>query len=202
MVAKSGHLYKRGRQSPKFKRYWFTLKGVVLSYFVNQSDLYFPSGNIDLRYGISASLLESKEKNKEVRDFSVVTHQRSYYFKADSVASAKEWVKTLQKVIFRSHNDGDSVKISLPVENVIDIEESPVIDFADTFKIRVVDSDETYAIDEVRLSNVSNIVTNNNLVLLLVLQLWQGRSGCAPHSSGWINSAANTPRFTDCFSRE
>ena len=73
-----------------------------------------------------------------------------YQFKADSVASAKEWVKSLQKVIFRSHNDGDSIKISLPVENIIDIEESPVMEkVADTIKIRVVDSDETYAVDEV-----------------------------------------------------
>lgn len=122
----------------------------MLSYFTDQSDLYFPSGNIDLRYGISAALTDHKDKSRDAKEFSVVTHQRIYYFKADSVASAKEWVKTLQKVIFRSHNDGDSVKISLPIENVIDIEMSPVIDFAETFKIRIVDSDETYAIDEVR----------------------------------------------------
>ena len=70
---------------------------------------------------------------------------------AESVASAKEWVKTLQKVIFRSHNDGDSVKISLPIANIIDVEQSPVIEFAETLKIRVIDSDETYAVDEVCL---------------------------------------------------
>ena len=127
------------------------LKGDVLSYFVDQSELYFPSGNIDLRYGITASLSSTSDKGRDSRDFSIVTHQRTYYFRADSSASAKEWVKTLQKVIFRSHNDGDSVKISLPIENVLDIEESPVIDFADTFKIRVVDNDETYALDEVLL---------------------------------------------------
>lgn len=176
VVAKSGHLYKRGRQNPKFKRYWFTLKRDVLSYYGNQSDLYFPSGNIDLRYSISASLVKTKDKTKDAKDFSVVTHQRVYYFKADSAASAKEWVKTLQKVIFRSHNDGDSVKISLPIENVIDVEESPVIDFADTFKIRVIDSDETYAIDEVRLLRVLGMLTDRGIVLLLVLQLWQRRS--------------------------
>lgn len=121
----------------------------MLSYYDDPSDLYFPSGNIDLRYCISASLAESKDKGKDVMGFSVVTHQRVYHFKADSAASAKEWVKTLQKVIFRSHNDGDSVKISLPIENVYEVEESPVIEFAETLKIRVVDSDETYAIDEV-----------------------------------------------------
>ena len=120
-----------------------------MSYYTDPSDLYFPSGNVDLRYGISATLSVPKEKGKDPKNFTVTTHQRTYFFKADSAASAKEWVKTLQKVIFRSHNDGDSVKVSLPIANVIDIEESPVLEFAETFKIRVIDSDETYAIDEV-----------------------------------------------------
>lgn len=97
--------------------------------------------------------MADKEKGKDATHFSVVTHQRNYNFKADSIPSAKEWVKALQKIIFRTHNDGDSVKISLPIENIMDIEESHIIDFADTCKIRVIDSDETYAIDEVRLWN-------------------------------------------------
>lgn len=144
-----------------------------MSYYTDPSDLYFPSGNIDLRYGISAS--QHKEKGVDSKEFSLVTHQRVYHFKADSAASAKEWVRTLQKVIFRSHNDGDSVKISLPIENVIDIEESPVMEkVADTLKIRVVDSDETYAVDEVCIldSSVRCLSTKISLVLLLVLQLW------------------------------
>ena len=148
IVSRSGYLSKRGRQNPKFNRYWFTLKGDVLSYYTDPSDVYFPSGNVDLRYGISAS--QHRDKGIDGKDFSVVTRQRVYYFRADSAVSAKEWVKTIQKVIFRSHNDGDSVKISLPIENVIDIEESPVMEkVAETLKIRVVDSDETYAVDEV-----------------------------------------------------
>jgi sterol 3beta-glucosyltransferase len=81
----------------------------------------------------------------------VVTDHRTYYFRADSTASAKEWVKSLQRVIFRSHNDGDSVKISLPINNVMDIEETQILEFADTIKIRVIDNEETYAIDEVSL---------------------------------------------------
>jgi len=178
VIAKSGHLSKRGKQNPRYSRYWFTLKGDVLSYYTDPSDLYFPSGNIDLRYGISAALSDHKDKSKEATSFTVTTDKRTYYFKADSPASAKEWVKTLQKVIFRSHNDGDSVKISLPIENVIDIEESPVIDFADTFKIRVVDSDETFAIDEVYPASCSYyIVTNSSTVFLLILQFWQRCTG-------------------------
>lgn len=93
--------------------------------------------------------MADKEKGRDATNFSVVTHQRTFYFRADSAPSAREWVKSLQKIIFRSHNDGDSVKISLPIENIIDIEDSQVIDFAETFKIRVIDNDETYAIDEV-----------------------------------------------------
>lgn len=176
IVTKSGHLSKRGKQNPHFQRYWFTLKGDVLSYYSDPSDLYFPSGNIDLRYGISAALSEHKDKGKDATHFTVTTHQRAYFFKADSATSAKEWVKTLQKVIFRSHNDGDSVKIFLPIENVIDIEESPVIDFAETFKIRVVDNDETYAIDEVRIIATVSLPTyraraNTSQVLFLFFQL-------------------------------
>jgi len=149
VVAKTGYLSKRGRQNPRYNRYWFTLKGDVLSYYANPSDVYFPHGNIDLRYGISATLTGPKEKQKDTKDFTVVAAHRTYCFRADSASSAREWVKTLQKVIFRSHNDGDSIKISLPVENVIDIEDSPVVDFAETFKIRVIESGDSYAIDEV-----------------------------------------------------
>ncbi|TVY71189.1 Sterol 3-beta-glucosyltransferase [Lachnellula suecica] len=146
-VVKSGYLSKSGKRNPKLNRYWFRLKGDVLSYYSNPSDLYFPAGNIDLRYGISASIVD-KDKGKDATHFTVVTHQRNFNFKADSVPSAKEWVKALQKIIFRSHNDGDSVKISLPIENIMDIEDSQIVDFADTCKIRVIDNDETYAIDE------------------------------------------------------
>ena len=130
-----------------------------MSYYADQSNLYFPSGNIDLRYGISANVSD-KKKSDDATQFTVVTHQRNYHFKADSAPSAKEWVKALQKIIFRSHNDGDSVKISLPIENIIDIEDSQIVDFADTCKIRVIDNDETYAIDEVAITVLLGVVAN------------------------------------------
>ncbi|RPB15250.1 UDP-Glycosyltransferase/glycogen phosphorylase [Morchella conica CCBAS932] len=147
VILKSGYLSKRGKSTVKFTRYWFILKGDVLSYYTNPSDLYFPNGNIDLRYGLQASVVEAKDPKDSVM-VTLSTNERKYYFRADSSASAREWVKSLQKVIFRSHNEGDSVKISIPVENVIEVEESPVLEFADTFKLKVVDNDDTYAIDE------------------------------------------------------
>lgn len=144
-VVKSGYLSKSGKRNPKYNRYWFRLKGDVLAYYRDPSNLYFPSGQIDLRYGISATVTD---KDKEAVNFTVVTHQRSYNFRADSAPSANEWVKSLQRVIFRSHNEGDSVKISLPIRNVMDVEEMQVVQFAETCKIRVIDNDETFAIDE------------------------------------------------------
>ena len=147
-VAKNGYLAKRGKTNPRFNRYFFLLKGDILSYYSDPAAQYFPQGTIDLRYGISATLSADKDKQKDCKDFSVTTDHRTYHFRADSPESAKEWVKSLQRTIFRSHNDGDSVKISLPIENVIDIEESPVVEFAETVKIRVIENDESYAIDE------------------------------------------------------
>ncbi|KAL3442571.1 sterol 3-beta-glucosyltransferase [Aspergillus insuetus] len=148
VVSKTGWIHKRGKKNPKYNRYWFELKGDVLSYFAEPHNRYFPTGRIDLRYGISASLTESKEKGRESRDFQITTDYRTYYFKADSSRSAKEWVKALQKVIFRTHNEHDSVKVSFPVKNIIDIEESPMVEFAETFKIRAVDAEDGVAIDE------------------------------------------------------
>ncbi|KAJ9488475.1 Sterol 3-beta-glucosyltransferase [Penicillium thymicola] len=89
VAIKSGYLSKRGRKNPTYHRYWFALKGDVLSYYVDPSNLYFPSGHVDLRYGISASLAERKDG--DAKDFQVTTDQRTYLFRADSATSAKEW---------------------------------------------------------------------------------------------------------------
>lgn len=145
VVIKSGYISKNGKRNPKYNRYWFRLKGDVFSYYRDPTNLYFPHGQIDLRFGISADLVVG---DKEGLQFTVVTSHRTYNLRADSAPSAKEWVKSLQRVIFRSHNDSDSVKISLPIDNVIDVEETQMMEFSDTCKIRVIDNDETYAIDE------------------------------------------------------
>lgn len=162
---KSGYLSKSGKRNPKFHRYWFRLRGDVLSYYLDSQDLYFPHGQIDLRYAISA---EVTDKDKDGVHFSLMTDQRTYKFRADSAPSAKEWVKCLQRVIFRSHNEGDSVKISLPIENVIDVEEQQMLEFADTCKIRVIDNDETYAIDEYFFSFFGHGKQPFNLLKILV----------------------------------
>lgn len=146
-MSKTGYLFKRGRS--KFNRYWFILRGDVLSYYTNPAELYFPRNRINLQYAMSAEVLEAKKKGEDETTFIITTDERTLQFKADSAVSAKEWVRSIQKVIFRTHNEGNSVKISLPIRNVLEIEESSILDFADTVKVRVIDNDETFAIDEV-----------------------------------------------------
>jgi sterol 3beta-glucosyltransferase len=121
----------------------------VLAYYTNPAELYFPRNRINLQYAISADVVESKRKGEEETTFVVTTDERKYQFKADSAVSCKEWVRAIQKVIFRTHNEGNSVKISIPIQNVLEIEESSILDFAETVKVRVIDNDETFAIDEV-----------------------------------------------------
>ncbi|KAF2445733.1 glycosyltransferase family 1 protein [Karstenula rhodostoma CBS 690.94] len=168
-VSKTGYLSKRGRS--KYNRYWFVLRGDVLAYYTNPTELYFPRNRINLQYAISAEVLEGKDKHKDETTFVVTTDEKTFQFKADSAVSAKEWVRSIQKVIFRTHNEGNSVKISLPIQNVLEIEESTILDFAETVKIRVIDNDETYAIDEYFFSffsqgqdalNVLRIMINDN----------------------------------------
>jgi sterol 3beta-glucosyltransferase len=163
-VAKSGYFNKRGQHNPRYRRYYFELKGDVLSYYESPASIYYPSGKIDLRYGISANISDHKDGTY----FTVVTEKKQYQFRADSAVSAKEWVKHLQRAIFRSHNDGDIVKISIPTENIIDVEDNPIIEFADTVKIRVFDNDETYAIDEYFFSFTSHAQDAIRVLRILV----------------------------------
>ncbi|KAI4726099.1 UDP-Glycosyltransferase/glycogen phosphorylase [Aureobasidium sp. EXF-10728] len=148
VTIKSGYLTKRGQRNPRYKKYWFVLKGDVLSYYKDSSTPFSPRDVIDLRYGVSADITPIQGQDKESASFSVVTDAKTYHFKAETAPNATEWVKQIQKVIFRSRNNSDSVKICLPVDNVVDIEESNYPDFADTIKIRVIDNDETFAVDE------------------------------------------------------
>lgn len=144
-ATKSGYLSKSGKRDPRYSRYWFQLKGDVLSYYEGTTNKYFPHGQIDLRYGINASL---DNKDKEGLHFTLETDHRTYYFRADSSHIAKDWINSLQRVIFRTRNEGDSVKISLPIRNVMDIEEIKMLEL-ETCKLRVIDNNETYAVDEV-----------------------------------------------------
>ncbi|OQO01189.1 hypothetical protein B0A48_13432 [Cryoendolithus antarcticus] len=147
-IVKSGNISKKGKNDPRYVRRWFVLKGDVLNYYKDAAHPYEPVNGINLRYAITAELTPEKGKGKETPYFTIVTPDRTYYLRADSATSAKEWVKQLQKVIFRSHNDGDSVKISLPISNIVEVESNPIVGNHDTVNLHVIDNNEDFAIDE------------------------------------------------------
>jgi sterol 3beta-glucosyltransferase len=123
-----------------------------LTYFADPSERYFLNGHIDLRYGIQAGLVDGGKDGKESKDptaFIITTDQRKLYFRADTVTSAKEWVKAIQKAIFRTRNEGDSVKICIPTSSVMAVEDIPLPGAQKTIRLNVVDSDDTYTIDDV-----------------------------------------------------
>lgn len=144
----SGNLTKKGKSSSRYTRFWCTLRNDVFAYYTSATDMYFPSGTIDLRYAIKAEHHPNNPDGTASSSFNLITEKRTFVFKADSPVSASNWVKSLQKEIFRSRNEGDQVVIKIPVENILDLEESLLFDIVDALKIKAIDSDETYAIDE------------------------------------------------------
>ncbi|EME42428.1 glycosyltransferase family 1 protein [Dothistroma septosporum NZE10] len=165
VTVKTGHLGKQGKHSYRFRQYWFVLKGDIFSYYKSSAEPYSPLGVVDLRYAITADVTGGA--GKDYTEFTITTHERVYLYKADTGDSAHEWVKQLQKVIFRSHNDGDAVKISLPIKNVVDVEEASMVDFAETIKITVIADDETFATDEYFFSFFSLGKEALNMLIIL-----------------------------------
>ncbi|KAI5790684.1 sterol 3-beta-glucosyltransferase [Peziza echinospora] len=139
-VVKTGRLFKRGHSNPKYREYWFILKGHVLSYYKDPKNTYFPSGHIDLRNCDKAET--ATEKGVETEFFTLRSAQRDFKFKADSAPSRKQWITALNKSIDRWKNEGDSVKILLPIKDIELVEETSVLEFADTIKLNFVDKEE------------------------------------------------------------
>ena len=109
--------------------------------------MYFPQGTIDLRSALSAQLEEAADDGSG-RGFSVTTSQQTLRFKAESVTSAQEWTKKIQRSIFHSRNAGNTVKTCLPIRNMLEIEDNAMFENWNTLRIKIVDS-ETFAVDEV-----------------------------------------------------
>ncbi|KAI5295299.1 Sterol 3-beta-glucosyltransferase [Ascosphaera acerosa] len=142
---KAGYLSRLRHDYLRYTRYWFTLQDDVLTYFRNPADTYFPSGHIDLRNAVSATQRNASSKSK---DFCVTTQSRTHWFRADSPNSAKSWVDSIREVIFRTANEGNSVKVCIPIRNVVDMEETIMFRCAEAIRLRAIEDGETYALDE------------------------------------------------------
>jgi len=146
---KSGYISKRGRQNPRYNRYWFVLKGSSLSYYTDKSQPYFPRNTIDLSSATSVQLLHSTSQT-QTYDFSIITEQQTFQFKMEKAEEAKQWVQQIDNAIVRSRNDSDSIKYLIPIKNIIGVEEEQILEGTTTVQINVKNSGE--ALDEVRCS--------------------------------------------------
>jgi len=119
-VVKTGPLYKKSAKTKMNTKFWVTLKNEVLSWFEStavswpsiflsilinrEQDPYFPKGNVSLQYASSCDAVD------ETR-FKLRTSERNYTFTAESKASRDEWIKAIQKVMFKTQHEGESVKV-------------------------------------------------------------------------------------------
>lgn len=149
-VVKTGYISKRGMHDPRYHRYYCELKGHVLSFYEEPAQINYPRSLVDMRRAIGV-FGTGHEKGKDDAHFTLETDKREYQLRADSAESATNWVKVLQQELLNTHNDGGLVKITLPIENILDIEDNYIrgMAFAESLRIRVIDNDETYAVDEV-----------------------------------------------------
>lgn len=67
-------------------------------------DPYFPKGNVSLQYASSCDPLDGTK-------FKLRTAERNYTFSADTEHARDEWVKAIQKVMFKTQHEGESVKV-------------------------------------------------------------------------------------------
>lgn len=77
----------------------------------------------------------------------------------------------MQKAIFRAKNNGSSLKITLPFENIVDIEQTEAFEFQKFLKIRAVDIDDSFVMDEVcsltYLKGGFLLIVYNSTILLI-----------------------------------
>lgn len=146
-------------------RYWAVLKGHTLSFYNSSTELYFPVLTIDLRYAVSADITNNGPLSTAAADeldtgplkpaskgerlwFEVLTENKTYRLQADSSHAARSWVGILKKQIFACKNKGDCVTVKIPLQNVLDIDRSQLVESADTLKIKVLDNPELFSIDD------------------------------------------------------
>ena len=93
---------------------------------LTRQSLYFPSGDVSLHYVTSVVPSSSNALR-----FKVLTPERRLVFTADSAAAREDWIKTIRKAVFACQNEGESVKIAIPLERVVAIERSSM-EFVDS----------------------------------------------------------------------
>ncbi|KAI8647204.1 hypothetical protein BD408DRAFT_408776 [Parasitella parasitica] len=158
---KSGYLLLRkiGKMKSNYERYFFDIKDDVLVWFESSTDSYSPLGKIDLKDAIAL-----RQSKKREHGFRIVTMSKTWHLQADTNAAMIEWTNALQKAIFRAKNNGSSLKITLPFENILDIEQTEAFEFQKFLKIRAVGIDDSFVMDEYYFAYFTDIETTFRLL--------------------------------------
>ncbi|GJJ72060.1 sterol 3beta-glucosyltransferase [Entomortierella parvispora] len=197
VIQKEGFFSKKSRTTKQFTRYWFILKNDVLSYYGNQTDVYYPIKTVDLKNALSAEPSPNNDQN-----FYIFTNNRKYTFRTDSELAKADWVKAIQKSIFHAKMEGDKVKISIPLANVLDVEMNTMA-FAEAIQVKVMESDGSFAVDEYYFAYFNETAKTLH-ALKTQVKKYQLRSGQDPNTdhriydstSPSINSPRRTPATT------
>ncbi|KAG0054133.1 Sterol 3-beta-glucosyltransferase [Gryganskiella cystojenkinii] len=197
VIQKEGFFSKKSKTTKQFTRYWFILKNDVLSYYGNQTDVYYPIKTIDLKNALSAEPSANDDRN-----FYIFTNNRKYTFRTDSELAKADWVKAIQKSIFHAKMEGDKVKISIPLANVLDVEMNTMA-FAEAIQVKVMESDESFAVDEYYFAYFNETAKTLN-ALKTQVKKFQQRRGLDPNcdhkiydsTSPNVSSPRKTPATT------
>ncbi|BFZ56352.1 Sterol 3-beta-glucosyltransferase [Savitreella phatthalungensis] len=144
---KSGYLVKVSEGTGRTHRYYFSLQDHMLSYYQDPGERLFEQGNINLKDAIEA-LPSVKHSTVDGYAFLLRTRLRDYIFKTETASAANEWIKIIQKVIFRLNTNGDAVKVTIPFSAILDIEQTHDLTFVDTLKVRLAEEDGSFELSE------------------------------------------------------
>ncbi|KAI8391677.1 uncharacterized protein BYT42DRAFT_610878 [Radiomyces spectabilis] len=134
---KSGYLSKKNyRASPRTFRYYFDLQNHVLSWYESAENRYHPIGSVNLKH-----VTQIRKSRTRSFGFKLITLDHRYSLTADSEVSQKEWMDELQRAVFMAKNAGNTVRIMLPFDKIINVEKPAVFDFAEYIKITIMDPD-------------------------------------------------------------
>ncbi|ORY29024.1 hypothetical protein BCR39DRAFT_559323 [Naematelia encephala] len=140
LVVKTGPLYKKASRTKLNTKFWVVLKNDVLSWYESTADPYFPKGNVSLQYASSCDAIDETK-------FKLRTPERNYTFTADTESSRDEWIKAIEKVMFKTQHEGESVKLIIPLEVIVEIDWCPTLEFTEAIEVKCVDPEDQMSVD-------------------------------------------------------
>lgn len=78
-----------------------------------------------------------------------------------------------QKAIFKAKSSGNSLKVSLPFGNIVDIEQTEAFEFQQYVQIRAVGVDDSFVLDEYYFAYFNDIKSTFDQLV----RIWKGQSG-------------------------